>query len=164
MNEQTEELISAAIDGERVDVAALRQALATSGGRDALASFVLLRAAAAADHDDTDERLHEAMAKPLHPRRRMAFRGGPQVPAGLAASIAVLAVAASFWLGVSWRAPALPPPAAPAVREAAAPAPLPPPTMTPAVAQNPVPPCAPQPPTPTLTVKYVRGVDWRSGS
>jgi hypothetical protein len=114
MNSQ-EEAISAALDGEAVDLQELRSALATDSGREALAAFVLLRAATAAD-DAEPSRTVSALAEnaarlgpaeKCEPGGLSAWRwllGGHRVPATLAATIATLAVALSFWLGTGWRA------------------------------------------------------------
>ena len=49
IDETRHELISAALDGEHVDVQVLREVLATPDGRAAAAAFLLLRATVAAD-------------------------------------------------------------------------------------------------------------------
>jgi hypothetical protein len=117
MNYQDEEIISAAIDGERVDVTALRRALASNEGQELLASFVLLRAEVVADDLEARElapvgesrrpssEREPASWQPRVPRESRArrwFQAGSRVPIRLAASLAALAVAGSFWLGTSW--------------------------------------------------------------
>ena len=103
-NELRDDVISAALDGERVDVAALRRALATAEGRESLAAFVLLRAAAA-DDDVVPSKRWEDLAVVARPRPRPWLLAGPRVSAAWAASIATLAIAASFWFGTTLRAP-----------------------------------------------------------
>jgi negative regulator of sigma E activity len=98
-----EQTISAAWDGEPVDLDTLRSALQTTEGRQALASYALIRASAAAEdiepRGDLAARLRASVATP----RRWWFVAGPAVPARLAASLAAVAVAAALWLGVAWR-------------------------------------------------------------
>jgi hypothetical protein len=122
MNEKHEELISAALDGEAVDLVELKRALAVEEGRELLASFVLLRAELAADgivpgrlpqSADPDSVPCPAVEVDFHPPAMVASRGprvfywmrnGPRVSLGLAASIAILAVAGAFWAGLALRA------------------------------------------------------------
>jgi hypothetical protein len=157
--EPSDELISAALDGEPVDVDALQRALQRPEARDTLAAFVLLRAATADDaHRAADaspgSRTRAGAGQPTFaPRTRWN-----RLPLAVAASLAALAMAGSFWLGATWRlesaggrqsgqenAPALTVPADdPAAR----------PGRT----------AADEPPTPTRHEKFVRGVDWHSGS
>jgi hypothetical protein len=94
-----EELISAALDGEHVDLERLNTALADPGGRDALASFVLLRAAVAADDSRPAAEFYESMAPALRPPTARRLLRGPRMPVTVAASILVFAAAGSFWLG-----------------------------------------------------------------
>ena len=104
MNTHTEELISAAMDGEPVDVAALRRALgdptdARRSPRSFLAARLpratrrerpgMTRKGASGDYTDYTERRHRSAAAP-HARRRGLLRG-PRVPAALAASLALVA-------------------------------------------------------------------------
>jgi hypothetical protein len=157
--DRTDELISAALDGEPVDVAALQRALQQPEARDTLAAFVLLRAATADDaHRAADappgSGTRAGASQPsFAPRTRWS-----RLPLAVAASLAALAMAGSFWLGASWRletaggrqssrgkAPAL---AVPADDPAARPGKTAP----------------EEPPAPTRHEKFVRGVDWHSGS
>jgi negative regulator of sigma E activity len=169
--ELRDELISAALDGERVDVEALRGALATDEGRKSLAAFVLLRAATAAD-DIAPRVRYEDPVTVLKPRRAW-LTAGTRVPAALAASIAIVAVVTSFLLGTTLRAPnttlivTVPPigtaPMAPLT--VAVPVPAgerhveqgfsPATTFRPRLAAD-------QPPKPTRVLRFVPGVDWRS--
>ncbi len=102
-----ERTISAAWDGEPVDLDALRAALRTPEGRELLASYALIRAMAAAQDIDPNEdgpaRLHTALAA----RRRGWLVEGPTVPARLVASLAAVAVGAALWIGIASR-PQLP--------------------------------------------------------
>ncbi len=181
------ELVSAALDGERVDVGALRRVLAAPEGRDALAAFLLLRAAAAADEiaagEDVVHAVEEAVRREgagIRPNARVTTRrpwyvAGPRVPATWAAALALIAVAASLWGALTLRVPATT-----LVVQAPAPATHPiEPTIAPAPPQVParvivsVPAGRPrtsrpqppeQPPTPTRVLRFVPGVDWVSGA
>ncbi len=160
--ELIEQTISAAMDGEAVDLELLRQALRTPPGRDALAAFVLLRAACASDAASLETRaVPPTVAAASRQKFTLRTVSRYRVPAALAASLAALAVAGAFWLGSAWQAPQvtvqLTPPAAarPAVGAAHAPV-----VVLPAVVRPCAPPPAPQPPQPTRVVRYVRGVDW----
>ena len=97
-----EQTISAAWDGEPVDLDTLRSALQTAEGRQALASYALIRASAAAEdiepRGDLAARLRASVATP----RRWWFVAGPAVPARLAGSLAAVAVAGALWLGGAW--------------------------------------------------------------
>ncbi len=150
-----EELISAALDGERVDVDALEAALAGPGGRAALASFVLLRAAVASDEDRPAPAFYESMAPVLRTGPRAWLLAGPRIPATIAASLLAVLMAASFLLGAKAR---------PAergvldlVRVAGDPAAE---TARSATAGEPV---ESEPPKPARVVRFERG-DWRDGS
>ncbi len=99
----TDEIISAALDGERVDVASLRAALATAEGRETLAAFVLLRAAAADDDLLPVPLPVQSVARARAATARTWSLAGYRVPATVAASIAVVAVALSFWMGAHWQ-------------------------------------------------------------
>ena len=136
-----EATISAALDGERVDLSVLRRALAQENGRTVLASFVLLRAATAADPIEADERVAARTRATLLRRTRGWF--APRHLA-VAASVAAMAVAASFWLGAQWQRAATSPSPTPGVAVAEA-------TR------------APQPPSPTRMLQFQPGVDWRDG-
>lgn len=102
-NQELEQTISAAWDGEPVDLDRLRAALQTAVGRETLASYALIRATAAAgDIEPSAEgaaRLRASIGAP----RRWWLVAGPAVPARLAASLAVVAVATASWVGVTWR-------------------------------------------------------------
>jgi hypothetical protein len=168
--EPVEQTVSTALDGEPVDIEVLRRALGTSEGRDALVAFVLLRAAAAADAGAPLAQVPADVLGKIAGSRGNRFRVllGSRVPAALAASIALLAVAGSFWLGAAWRPSnvevQLAPPAAPAIHTTGVP------SVTPSEgpAAPPAPPCSHdsdvQPPKPTRVLQYVRGVDWRDGT
>ncbi len=171
--ENRDELISTALDGEPVDVEALRAALATAEGRASLAAFVLLRAATAADQVAPGRRFDEAVLP--RPRRRPAWLPAPpRVPFAWAASIAIVATAASFWFGTSLRAPATavlltaPPIAVTPVASIPAPGLENPtaggrrPTETSPTSPRRVVRVVDQPPTPTRVLRFVPGVDWIS--
>lgn len=117
---ELEQTISAAWDGEPVDLDSLSAALRTEAGREALASFVLIRAAAtAADVEPPaglEVRLRSALAAP----RRSWLVAGPRVPMRIAASVAVLAVAGTIWVGYGLNrgTPAVPPAQMPIVATA----------------------------------------------
>ena len=172
-NQLRDDVISAAIDGERVDVDVLRRALGTEDGHETLAAFVLLRAATAADEilpagrGDQFARM-AAQSRPLWflpSRLRLAC----------AASFGLLALVASFWFGTTLRGPVLTvrldtPPTAQATFTA-------PPTMVEPtgglLGDHPMPPAersaglAPvrtlrEPPKPTRLLSFVPGVDWTS--
>jgi hypothetical protein len=149
------ELISAALDGEVVDLDALQAALALPESRATLAAFVLMRAAAAADRATPgiafDARWLENAGRPYAWRLL-----GKRVPMAVAASISAVAVAGSFWLGTVWRAPT-PTPAVPAAQLAPV---SPAPPAGPTQAGNQV---REQPPTPTRRVHFAPG-EWRQGS
>ena len=155
LDETSQELISAALDGERVDVQALREILDTAEGCQTLASFFLIRAAVSADEVEPTA---DACAADRASGWRTWVLAGPRLPAGLAASIAALTVAGSFFLGFAWRGQ--PPP-----RQA---------EPVPVISVPVVPPASgtatvtgaerAEPPTPTRRLEYVRGMDWRPGS
>jgi hypothetical protein len=204
-DEYPDDIISAALDGERVDVAALRRALAAPEGRDTLAAFVLLRAVTAADdvRPAHPEFVGAELAPPfsddgvvprvLQTRRRTWLLAGPRVPASLAASLALIAMTASFWFGTATGFPGRgrstsPSLAGPELQLGAQPAPAPAMGTAPAPAQQPVPvstvPPSPghaeqntapaarprlrrvaeEPPKPTRVLRFEWGVDWRAGS
>lgn len=167
-----DDLISTALDGERVDVDGLRQALATDEGRKSLAAFVLLRAAVA--DDDVIPRELEAAPVAMVKAVRARLTGG-RVRTAVAASIAILAVGLSFWLGTTLRAPVIslalsepravetPPPVrvvAPApVAEVGEHRPSERSRVSGAAARLWT---AEQPPKPTRMLRFVPGVDWTS--
>ena len=183
--ESFDDIISAALDGERVDVEALRRALATDEGRQSLAAFVLLRAATAADdirpaHPEfvgaelAPPLSDDGVAPPVPRTRRNWLLAGARVPAALAASIAIVAVAASFLLGTTLRAPLtlVAPPIAPATTPAQVIVPAPTPAISgdrpsegfreaggPRLGR-----VAEEPPKPTRVLRFEWGVDWRAGS
>jgi negative regulator of sigma E activity len=159
-SECRDELISAALDAEPVDVIALREALTSAGGRDTLVSFVLLRAAVAADTamPGTDLAAHVAAAR--HPQRHRRVVPSWRVPVGIAASIAVLLAAGSFWAGTSWPARSANPPTAQAGPSSGAAAP----SSAPASASAPRPADDDAPPIPARVLRFTPGVDWHEGS
>ena len=161
---ERDEIISAALDGERVNLEILRAALASAAGKETAAEFILLRAAVSADRDEepshAETRLtrHEPSASGW--RRIVSLR----LPAAAAASL-ILVAAAAFWAGQAWRQPALD-----AARSGrAAPATL----QQPDVASSTRPPGDPQaldtapppgPPEPVRVLRFTPGVDWHEGS
>lgn len=105
MNDNLDDIISAALDGEYVDVQALQQVLATDDGRKTLASFVLIRAATAADSlEPAGMPLAVTASVPAARRALPTVRmwRKPRVFGSLAAALVILAVAASFWMGTRW--------------------------------------------------------------
>ena len=111
--EDARELISAALDGEEVDLELLQDVLAESGSRDALAAFVLLRAVAAADRCAA-EPAHSFVIDTLPESRRTAWWVlNRRVAAYIAASLGVMALAGSLWLGTARRGQPTPSPAVP---------------------------------------------------
>ena len=142
--EQHDELISAVLDGERVDADALRLVLADPEAQRTLAAFLLLRAAAAGE-DDT--RLDQS-AVSVTPRRWRWFEWDARVPATLAASLCLIAVALTLLLG-------------PARRDAATPSSQI--ASAPAQAPN-LGPRTGEPPRPTRTLHFTPGVNWTSAS
>lgn len=174
-NELRDDLISAALDGERVDVNALRRALQTADACQTLAAFVILRAATAADPILPTRRVAEVVSVAGH--ARPWWSAPSRLRPAWAASTALLALVAAFWFGTTLRGPVITlrlaaPPAAPATVSA------PPtieatastvpgnhraPTSGPAAGPSPVRALL-QPPTPTRALSFVPGVDWTSTS
>lgn len=159
-DESRDELISAALDAEPVDVIALREALASSGGRDTLVSFVLLRAAVAADTamPGADPALRTAAV--YHPQRHWPVVPGWRVPVGIAASIAMLLAAGSFWAGTSWPARSPEAPAAQAGPSSGVATP----SSAPELPGAPRPSDDDTPPVPARVLRFTPGVDWHEGS
>ena len=157
------ELISAALDAEPVDVRALREALATPDGRDALASFVELRASVAADAVEPRRGAAAVMAAARARRRSWPMVLGWRMPVGVAASLAMLLMAGAFWAGTAWRTgspagwPGQPAPLTAGAREA-----------SPASVQQSVTREGRQeedvPPIPSRVLRFTPGVDWHEGS
>lgn len=162
-NESHEELISAALDGERVDVQALKEALSTADGRDALASFLLLRAAVAADTTQPRTRGARALTDRLARGRLWGFGVGPRIPLGIAASIAALFAAGSFWIGTARQAGGIISGAGQPAAQASS-APAVPPTSIQSPTSHPQEGDAGVPPTPTRVMRFTPGVDWHEGS
>lgn len=162
-DESQEELISAALDGERVDVQALKDALSTADGREALASYLLLRAAMAADLVEPPVLAARPIARQRVRSRRWPFGLGLRVPLGVAASIAVLAAAGSFWVGtVNQTKNAHFGANQAAVQVPGAPAP-------PLTSAHTSPRASSEaddgvPPTPSRVLRFTPGVDWQQGS
>lgn len=162
VNDNHAELISAAIDGELVDVDALRDALSTDDGREALVSFILMRAAVAADRIGPPVELpgipnaSRAEERTAPPRRRW------RLAAGLASAAAVLLAVVSFWLGATWRSGLSSPrgnmqihsqeSAVDAEGQAARAA-----TLEVTAESD-------EPPTPTRVLRFTPGVDWHPSS
>ncbi len=180
-----DELISAALDGERVDLHELSAVVATAAGRDTLAAFLMLRAAVASEDAEPDEQPRPSAAVVQPPRPRRWSLSGARVPLGIAASILVLSVAGSFWLGtLSRRSTVMEESTRPAAavqagtaRETTAASPDPRPRGT-SDRIGPETSVAPgkgpqggardsrpdEPPTPTRLLRFEPGVDWHSGS
>jgi hypothetical protein len=172
-NELRDDVISAAIDGERVDLDALRRALRTEDGRETLAAFVLLRAATAGDEILPTRRAAEFAG--IAGQSRLWWFAPARLRLACAASIAVLALVASFWFGTTVHGPVvtvspLAPPPPPAMVSA------PPTTVAPTgiVPRNDPGPTTGhaaslvpvrtlwEPPKPTRRLSFVPGVDWTS--
>ena len=142
MNEQLrDELMSTALDGEPVDVEALRTALETPDGQRTLAAFVLLRAATA---DDGVAGTGRPEVPILAEQTPFALRRWRRFPVAAAASLGAVALAGSFWLGTTW---------VPDER-----------ASTPVVVGVAPPSAEEPPPTPTRRLEYIPGVDWQAGS
>ncbi len=169
-NASRDEVISAALDGERVDLETLGAALGTDEGRRSLAAFVLLRAATVAD--DIVPREHDGAATAIAIRRFGPPSAGTAVRAALAASIVVAAVVASFLLGTGFRAAnvALTLTAPPATVMVTSPGPViltAPPLETRdarGASVRAIGRIAAHPPTPTRVLRFVPGVDWTSAA
>jgi hypothetical protein len=135
-----DELISAALDGEAVDVTALRDALSAAEGREALAAFLLLKATVVADPAGVRPGL-DALAPPARPAPRLwLVAGRRRVPIGVAASIAAALVIGAFWVGTAWRA-----------------------NVSDRIQQAPQATGAAHP-VPSRVVRFTPGVDWHQGS
>jgi len=156
-------LISAALDAEPVDVQHLREALTTPDGRDALASFLMLRASVAADAVEPRRDAAAVMAAARARRRSWPVVLGWRMPVGVAASLAILLTAGAFWAGTAWRTespagwPGQSAPQTAGAREA-----------SPASVQDSVPREGRQdedvPPIPSRVLRFTPGVDWHEGS
>jgi hypothetical protein len=159
---ERDELISAALDGERVDVMALQDALTTADGRASAAAFLLLRATVAAD---TSESPRSALAGVTEGRRRARFwpvLSMPRVPVGLAASIVLLAAAGAFWTGAAWREAGADTTAGPEIT-ASRPAPSAPAAAQATPGQS-ISDRSDAPPAPSRVLRLTPGVDWHEGS
>jgi hypothetical protein len=97
MTHDPHEILSAFVDGEPVDTAALAEALAGPGAREALLDFVLLRAAVCADDARPSDRLAPRIRRVLGAKRRWA-------PLAAAAAALVVAVAGGGWWTLHERA------------------------------------------------------------
>ncbi len=94
-----EDIVSAALDGEAVDLCALRRALGSDEGRHLLASCVLIRATAnAGDLEPGEEFRARLQQSVVRPRARWLL-AGPRIPASLAASLVVIAIVATLVAG-----------------------------------------------------------------
>lgn len=161
-DEERDELISAALDGECVDVRSLRKVLAAPGGQAAAAEFLLLRAAVAADAAVAPPVMRAAVSDGAEHWRDWRSFWAPRVPAGIAASLAVVSIVGAFWLGRSWQLPGV------------GDAPLQPVVSLTAPPTGAAPGARPEsrrqagdaivPPTPTRILRFTPGVDWHEGS
>jgi hypothetical protein len=114
MENENEILISAALDGERVDVETLRQVLETGEGQRLLASFLLIRAEIAADGITPSRALcleeieagsvTQAVEIQRKARKHIWRVAGMRIPISVTACLVLAALTASFWLGSAWRA------------------------------------------------------------
>jgi len=171
-NENRDDLISAALDGEPVDVDALRRVLGTEDGRESLAAFLMLRAATAADALIPSRPLSQVVQAVGPPRIPMPVRS--RLRLACAASVALLTLLGAFWFGSTLRAPVttltlIAPPTVPtmtatlprvdtpanaaAIQHPATAAPL----LTVSPRRTPL-----EPPKPTRSLSFVPGVDWTS--
>ncbi len=92
-----EETISAALDGEAVHLSELREALQSAEGRELLASCALIRATAGAGDIEPSAGFAGALRKSAAaPPRRRVWLAGPRIPASIAASFVMLAVAGTL--------------------------------------------------------------------
>ena len=96
MTHDPHEILSAFVDGEPVDTAALAEALAGPGAREALLDFVLLRAAVRSDAARPSDLLAPRVRRVLVGERRWA-------PLAAAAAL-VVAVAGGGWWALNERA------------------------------------------------------------
>jgi hypothetical protein len=159
---ERDELISAALDGECVDLGALRDALSTPDGRASAAAFLLIRATVAADTIASPRPGFAVVNADPERRRGWFLLSLPRVPAGIAASVAMLAAASAFWIGSARPIGRHAAPGAPATAAATAPAPLSVPAQpgaAPAKSEDDA-----VPPTPSRVLRFTPGVDWHEGS
>jgi hypothetical protein len=96
MKQEATELISSFIDGEEVDPSALADALASSGAREILIDFVLLRAAAAGIDDSPGEEFHSRMNPVLAGLPAVSRPARLWLPAAAAAAVLVIG-AVGLW-------------------------------------------------------------------
>jgi hypothetical protein len=161
-DEERDELISAALDGERVDPQLLGAALASPSGAATTAEFVLLRAAVNADRDVAPRVAGLVVEKRRDLRHGWRLMPALRVPAGIAASLILAAAAVAFWAGTSWRQP-VPEQGGIGAEVSVAPAPV---RATqdggralPSRAGD-----ATAPPTPARVLRFTPGVDWHEAS
>jgi hypothetical protein len=161
-DEERDQLISAALDGERVNLEDLRAALASPAGGATAAEFILLRAAVSNDRDGAPGVAPPVAEAHRHPRQTWRLLSWPRIPAGIAASLLLAAAAASFWAGQSWRGPeldsAIPGPAVAVTTPAPQAAPKT------GLATRPQAGDAVVAPTPARVLRFTPGVDWHEGS
>jgi hypothetical protein len=96
---EIEDLISAALDGEPVDLSGLRAALHTAEGRELLASFVMIRATARAGDIEPSDEVPARLRGPVGSSRRGWWLGGPRIPASIAATLVTVAIAGTLFAG-----------------------------------------------------------------
>lgn len=161
-DDERDEMISAAFDGESVDLGQLQAALATPEGRAAASEFLLLRATVAADKDMAPRVLTAGARDVPNVRATWQLFLAPRVPASIAASLILLASAGALWAGMSLgsqNARAIPgSPASSVVSSPTSAAP----GVRPAATQPRS--DAPPPPTPTRVLRFTPGLDWHEGS
>ena len=161
-SDERDELISVALDGECVDLDALQDALSTPDGRASAAAFLLLRAAVAADSIASPRPGFAIVNADRERRRGWLLLSLPRVPAGIAASVAMLAAAGAFWIGSARPIGRYAAPGAPTAAAATAPAPLPVPAQPGAALAKSEDDAVP--PTPSRVLRFTPGVDWHEGS
>jgi negative regulator of sigma E activity len=148
-----DDILSAALDGEPVDVERLRALLASPAARSTLASFVVLRAATAADRDVPVRQWTQGVS-----HRRRWIR--ESMPAAIAASVVFCALAASFWLGTHWQ----PRPGESAGRQPGNAQVQMSPAPSPSAAVPVGSPSVEAPPVPRRRLEFRPGTDWQPGS
>ena len=98
MNPEPMELLSAFIDGEEIEPAALAEALTAPGAREALRDFALLRAEVQEDDSTPSPEAYLEIRKTLAAGERAAWhRRIVPVPAPALAAVMVLTVALAVW-------------------------------------------------------------------
>jgi hypothetical protein len=173
MNYENEVMISAAMDGESIDLDLLGVALASDEGREMLASFVLLRAKVASDnifeplplfvaasHMSRHRRLDKTSLRPVH-------GAGRPLRIAAAVALATLAMACTFWLGGIWRISRMSDQGTKMAVSASAEPPQKPGSPASVLPNSRstrrLPAATEEPPKPTRTLRFVPGMEWHTG-